>query len=156
MKTLLIILAGLVVGGILGAFIGYQMGELAVYLFDISCFEGGCGYAVVLFALLGILMGAGSGAALFYKKIGPNAKLSIWFSTLLGALLGGLAAQLLLAVLVNGVVWFLNSGLLGESATEVVATVYNIFTYIVLGAGILGGGRLCYKFAASHWQQAVP
>lgn len=145
MKTALTILAGVVAGAVLGAFIGYFIGELAVELFDISCFEGGCGYAVVLYALLGILIGAAGGGVLFYKRIGPNSKIGVWFLTLLGALLGGVVAQLMLMAFVKGIVWFLNSGIPGESVAQVIATVYNVFTYIVLLIGVVGGGGLFYK-----------
>lgn len=147
MKTVLTILAGVGVGGVLGALIGYFIGELAVELFDISCFEGGCGYAVVLYALLGIVIGAVGGGVLFHKMIGPNSKISVWFLTLLGALLGGVVAQLLLIVLVKGLVWFLNSGIPGETAAQLIAMVYNVFTYIVLLIGVVGGGWLSNKLA---------
>ena len=153
MKTAFTILAGVGVGGVLGALIGYLIGELAVDLFDISCFEGGCGYAVVLYALLGLLIGAVGGGVLFYKMIGPNSKISVWFLTLLGALLGGVVAQLLLIVLVKGVVWFLNSGIPGESAAQVIAMAYNVFTYLVLLIGVVGGGWLSYKLALG-WANA--
>jgi hypothetical protein len=153
-KTVLTILAGVGVGGVLGALIGYLIGELAVELFDISCFEGGCGYAVVLYALLGIVIGAAGGGVLFYKMVGPNSKISVWFLTLLGALLGGAAAQLLLIGLVKGVVWFLNSGIPGESAAQIIAAVYNVFTYLVLLVGVVGGGWLSYKLALG-WANAA-
>ncbi|MCB0154295.1 MAG: hypothetical protein KDF65_05815 [Anaerolineae bacterium] len=156
MKTFLTVLAGVVVGGVLGAVIGYFAGVLAVDVFDISCFEGECGYAVVLYALLGIVIGAAGGGVLFYHRVGPHARVAIWISTVIGALLGGVAANLLLAVMVKSVIWFLNSGLTAEPTTQMIAMVYNVFSYGVLLAGIVGGGYLTYKIVASRRSPVAP
>jgi hypothetical protein len=52
---------GFIVGGALGLVVGFGAGALIVDLLDVSCFEGGCGYAAVAIALLVMIVGAIAG-----------------------------------------------------------------------------------------------
>ncbi len=62
MTRLLVAVLGFGVGGAGGFVLGLVMGFGAAQIFRISCFEGACGFfAVFLFALPGLLIGAGVG-----------------------------------------------------------------------------------------------
>lgn len=52
---------GLVLGGAAGLGIGLLAGSAIVDWFDVSCFEGGCGYAAAAIGLLGLFVGAIAG-----------------------------------------------------------------------------------------------
>lgn len=54
-------LLGFIVGGALGLVVGLGAGALIVDLLDVSCFEGGCGYAAAAIALLVMIGGAIAG-----------------------------------------------------------------------------------------------
>lgn len=49
---------GLVLGGSAGLGIGLLAGSVIVDWLDVSCFEGGCGYAAAAIGLLGLILGA--------------------------------------------------------------------------------------------------
>lgn len=55
---------GVVVGGAVGAGLGLAVGMLISELTDMSCFEGACGYFVVLAGIVGCLAGAVLGGIL--------------------------------------------------------------------------------------------
>lgn len=57
-------LAGLLIGGIVGAPVGLGLGALFVDLFSVSCFEGACGYFVAFIGLVGLVVAAIAGAIL--------------------------------------------------------------------------------------------
>jgi hypothetical protein len=52
---------GFVLGGAAGLGIGLLAGSVIVDWLDVSCFEGGCGYAAVAIGLLGMILGAIAG-----------------------------------------------------------------------------------------------
>nr|WP_295461987.1 hypothetical protein [Mesorhizobium sp.] len=52
---------GLVLGGAAGLGIGLLAGSAIVDWLDVSCFEGGCGYAAAAIGLLGLIIGAIAG-----------------------------------------------------------------------------------------------
>lgn len=54
-------LLGLVLGGAAGLGIGLLAGSVIVDWLDVSCFEGGCGYAAAAIGLLGLIIGAIAG-----------------------------------------------------------------------------------------------
>ncbi len=69
MKPWLVILGGAVLGAVAGAVVGILLGLLSVELFDISCFEGYCGFVVgFCFLPLGLLLGAAAGGVIFYQR----------------------------------------------------------------------------------------
>jgi hypothetical protein len=49
---------GLVLGAIAGAVAGFLIGEAIARLTEMSCFEGACGYFVVLISVVGLFVGA--------------------------------------------------------------------------------------------------
>lgn len=49
---------GLVLGGAAGLGVGLLAGSVIVDWLDVSCFEGGCGYAAAAIGLLGLILGA--------------------------------------------------------------------------------------------------
>lgn len=55
---------GVLVGGAAGAGLGLLIGSVIAELAEISCFEGGCGYFVVLIGIVGCLVGAIAGGIL--------------------------------------------------------------------------------------------
>jgi len=57
-------LLGIIVGGFLGFWIGIGIGTAISEATDMSCFEGACGYFVVMIGLAGILVGAIAGPLL--------------------------------------------------------------------------------------------
>lgn len=62
---------GLLIGAALGAVIGFFVGEAYVEWAHVSQFEGGAGYMVIfVFALPGLLIGGGLGAALTWWLVG--------------------------------------------------------------------------------------
>jgi hypothetical protein len=66
--------AGLVLGGVAGGFIGLGLGQLYVVANKVSNFEGAAGYAVFfLFVLPGIPLGAVLGAILAWRWSRPRA-----------------------------------------------------------------------------------
>lgn len=152
MKTLLQMILGLIAGAIFGGLIGYLLGELAVDLFDISCFEGGCGYAVAFYILLGGIIGAAVGSFLAYKWRGSNSALSRWLYTVAGGFLFGyVAARLILAVTTPLFVALLNSGFLGETTINLILPLYNIlFSYGLILACVIGSGVLVYKWVSGR------
>lgn len=52
---------GLILGGAAGLGIGLLAGSVIVDWLDVSCFEGGCGYAAAAIGLLGLILGAVGG-----------------------------------------------------------------------------------------------
>lgn len=69
MKRWLLPLGGAALGAIAGAVAGILLGVLSVELFDISCFEGYCGFVVgFCFLPLGLLLGAVAGGVFFYRR----------------------------------------------------------------------------------------
>lgn len=69
MKHWLLSLGGAALGAIAGAVAGILLGLLSVELFDISCFEGYCGFVVgFCFLPLGLLLGAAVGGVFFYRR----------------------------------------------------------------------------------------
>ncbi|GAB4453950.1 MAG: hypothetical protein Fur0044_48790 [Anaerolineae bacterium] len=69
MKCWLLPLGGAALGAIAGAVAGILLGVLSVELFDISCFEGYCGFVVgFCFLPLGLLLGAAIGGVFFYRR----------------------------------------------------------------------------------------
>ncbi|MDP3895885.1 MAG: hypothetical protein Q8Q62_04345, partial [Mesorhizobium sp.] len=59
---------GAVVGGVLGAVLGFIGGAVIVDWMEVSCFEGGCGYATVAIALLVMLVSTGLGLAIAIRR----------------------------------------------------------------------------------------
>jgi hypothetical protein len=55
---------GLLVGGAAGCGAGLLAGSVIADLAEISCFEGGCGYFVILIGLAGLIVGAIAGVVL--------------------------------------------------------------------------------------------
>jgi len=51
-------LLGIIVGGFIGFWIGIGIGTAIAEATDMSCFEGACGYFVVMIGVAGILLGA--------------------------------------------------------------------------------------------------
>ncbi|MCK6629866.1 MAG: hypothetical protein L6R45_32415 [Anaerolineae bacterium] len=69
MKHWLLPLGGAALGAVAGAVAGIFLGVLSVELFDISCFEGYCGFVVgFCFLPLGLLLGATAGGVFFYRR----------------------------------------------------------------------------------------
>lgn len=156
MKTFLQIILGLIIGAIFGGLVGLLLGELAVELFEISCFEGYCGYVVALYILLGGFIGIIGGGVLAYKWRNSNSTLSRWFYTIIGALLGYLVARLILAVTGLLLVALLNSNLLNETIINLILPVYNIvFTYGVIIVCIVGSGVLVYRMVSNQRKVAA-
>lgn len=60
MRFLIAILAGILGAG-LGLVAGWFVGEFLAWLFEVSCFEGACGYFVGLIAIIGGLVGLVAG-----------------------------------------------------------------------------------------------
>ena len=58
MRTFLFAILGLALGAAGGAVLGFLIGMLLVDVFDVSCFEGACGYFAVSIGLIGFLIGA--------------------------------------------------------------------------------------------------
>lgn len=52
---------GFILGGGLGLLLGFGAGSVIVDWLEVSCFEGGCGYAAVAIALLFMIVGAVAG-----------------------------------------------------------------------------------------------
>ena len=154
MKTFFMILLGVGLGGAIGALVGLGLGEVAVDLFNISCFEGGCGYAVLFYGLLGLVIGAVLGGIFSYKTLGSPSKKGLWFYSLAGALLGWVVARIVLAGTTWVLVWFLNMNSLSNSAADAVVAVYSVFEYLVILIAILGGGWLTYKWLNSMFRVA--
>lgn len=150
MKTLLRTLIGVALGALVGAAIGFVIGEVAIDLFDVSCFEGACGYLVVfVYVPLGVLIGAGGGGVIFYRQLWAGSKAGIWLYILAGGVLGWVAAWLLLEITTRVLVLFLNSAQLSVPAADMVLFAYNnVFSYAVMLAGVIGGGWLVYKLFA--------
>lgn len=61
-------LVGFIVGGGLGLVVGFGVGALTVELLDVSCFEGGCGYAAVAIAFLVMIAGAIIGLVMAIRR----------------------------------------------------------------------------------------
>lgn len=69
MKPWLVTLGGAALGAVVGTVAGILLGLLSVELFDISCFEGYCGFVVgFCFLPLGLLLGAAAGGFVFYRR----------------------------------------------------------------------------------------
>jgi hypothetical protein len=68
MRVLFLVLLGLVGGGAIGGGAGLLVGLGLQELWQVSCFEGACGYFVGLFLLIGILAGALLGAVLMGRR----------------------------------------------------------------------------------------
>lgn len=69
MKPWLTTLAGAAAGAVAGAVVGILLGLASIELFDISCFEGYCGFVVgFCFLPLGLLLGAAAGGVFFYRR----------------------------------------------------------------------------------------
>lgn len=62
MRTVLFALAGLVGGAAAGFAAGLGLGLLMAQWLEVTCFEGACGYFVVMVSLVGGLIGAVGGA----------------------------------------------------------------------------------------------
>jgi len=63
------VLLGLILGGGLGLVAGLVVGLVGIDLFEVSCFEGYCGYLVVLaYAPGGLILGAIAGAVLGWGR----------------------------------------------------------------------------------------
>lgn len=60
----LVAVLGVLVGGAVGAGLGLLIGSVIAEVAEISCFEGGCGYFVVLIGIVGCLVGAIAGGIL--------------------------------------------------------------------------------------------
>lgn len=60
---------GFIVGGGLGLLLGFGVGALTVELLDVSCFEGGCGYAAVSIAFLVMIAGAIIGPIVAIRRV---------------------------------------------------------------------------------------
>ncbi len=157
MKTLLRIILGVVLGALIGGLIGFVAGEYAVDLFDVSCFEGACGYLVAfIYIPAGGLIGAIGGGVLFYKRLWANSRIGSWFYILAGAILGWLAARLLLEVSTRLLVWFLNTSGPSLPVADAILFAYNrVFSYAVMLAGVILGGWLVYRLVAARRQPAA-
>ncbi len=71
MKTFGLVLLGVGLGAVIGATAGIGLGLASVELFDISCFEGYCGFVVgFCFLPTGLLLGAIGGGGLFWYLFG--------------------------------------------------------------------------------------
>lgn len=69
MKRWLLPLGGAALGAIAGAVAGILLGLLSVELFNISCFEGYCGFVVgFCFLPSGLILGAAAGGVFFYRR----------------------------------------------------------------------------------------
>jgi hypothetical protein len=55
---------GLLAGGAVGCGVGLLAGSVIADMAETSCFEGGCGYFVILIGLLGLVVGAVAGVVL--------------------------------------------------------------------------------------------
>ena len=151
MKTFFMTLLGVGLGAVIGTLIGLGVGTLAVDFFDVSCFEGACGYAVVfLYAPVGLLIGAVLGGIIFYKTLWSNSRMGMWLYILAGALLGWLITNIVLYIAVQLLVWFLNTNILGIPAADMVIAVYSVLSYIVLIVGVGLGGYIAYKIYRSY------
>ncbi|MCG3208176.1 MAG: hypothetical protein FOGNACKC_01778 [Anaerolineae bacterium] len=157
MKTLLRILFGVVLGALVGGIIGFVVGEYAVDLFEVSCFEGACGYLVAfIYIPAGGLLGAIGGGVLLYKRLGANSRAGRWLYFLAGGGLGLLAARLVLEISTRVLVWFLNMSSPSLPVADAILFAYNyIFSYAVVLAGVILGGWFVYKLIAAHRQPAA-
>lgn len=61
-------LLGLIGGGVLGGAVGLLFGAWIVDVMEVSCFEGGCGYAAVAIAFLFLLAGAVAGVVVAVRR----------------------------------------------------------------------------------------
>ena len=95
MNKFLTTLHGAVLGAIIGTALGLFVGDLAIRIFDISCFEGACGFAVVfLYMPAGFLIGAILGGIIFYNQIWTNTYIRAGLHVLAAVLLVWLAIQI--------------------------------------------------------------
>jgi hypothetical protein len=74
MNIWLITIGGVVLGALAGGIAGVLLGSLSVELFNISCFEGFCGYVVgFCFLPLGLFLGAAAGGLFVYRRARPKS-----------------------------------------------------------------------------------
>ena len=74
MRQVLIALLGMILGGAVGFGVGALLGLLLNDIFDISCFEGGCGYFAAFIGLVGMVLFAIAGAVIFVWLARRHAK----------------------------------------------------------------------------------